>query len=57
MSVEQLRGFLQRAERSDYPHSAQLARIVDLYNRIKYGRLGSNRHSLEELRSLINALQ
>ncbi len=54
---EDTRAFLQRAERSDYPQSAQLARIVDLYNRIKYGRLGANRHSLEQLRTLVNTLQ
>ncbi len=55
--AEDTRAFLQRAKRSDYPQSAQLARIVDLYNRIKYGRQGPNRHSLDELRNLINAIQ
>ncbi len=55
--AEDTRAFLRRAERSDYPQSAQLAKIIELYNRIKYGRQGSNRHSLEQLRTLVEDIR
>ena len=52
---EDTRAFLQRVG-NDFPQREQLGRIVDLYNRIKYGRGGASAQSLENLRTLVKAI-
>ena len=55
LPAEDTRAFLQRVA-ADYPQRQQLARIVDLYNLIKYGRDGATQDSLRQLRELVNGL-
>ena len=54
---EDTRAFLERVSAQGFPQRDQLATIVDLYNRIKYGRNGNSPMALNRLRSLINSLQ
>ncbi len=55
--AEDTRAFLKRARRDNFSQSDQLANIVDLYNRIKYGRQGASELSLNNLRTMINTIQ
>ena len=52
---EDTRAFLQRVA-SDYPQRSQLAKIVEIYNRVKYGREGVDEVSIKQLRELVNAI-
>jgi len=54
--AEDTRAFLQRVE-ADYPKRQQLAGIVEIYNRIKYGREGATSRSLQQLRELVNTIE
>jgi transglutaminase-like putative cysteine protease len=59
---EDSRAFLQRISSQPIPSQQlaqpdQLARIIDLYNRIKYGRDGDSTLLLKQMRSMINSLQ
>ena len=53
---EDSRAFLKRVSKPGYPQHEQLASIIELYNRIKYGR-GASSRTLNQLRSLVNAVQ
>ena len=53
---EDSRAFLDRVTDRDFAQREQLADIVELYNRIKYGRKGSSVRNLDSMRSLINSL-
>ena len=53
---EDSRAFLERVTARDFPQREQLADIVELYNRIKYGRRDSSLRNLDSMRSLINSL-
>ncbi len=53
---EDSRAFLERISDRDFPQREQLADIVELYNRIKYGRKGSSVRILNSMRTLINSL-
>ena len=53
---EDSRAFLDRVTDRDFPQREQLADIVELYNRIKYGRRGSSVRNLDSMRTLINSL-
>ena len=55
--AEDTRAFLARLPRDEFPQHAQIARIVELYNRIKYGRRGASTMALDNLRSEVNALR
>jgi transglutaminase-like putative cysteine protease len=55
--AEDNRAFLRRVSTPDLPQREQLARIIDLYNRIKYARNGDSALARKQLRSLINSLQ
>ena len=55
--AEDSREFLHRIDSADLPQRDQLARIVDLYNRIKYGRDGADELALRDLRSLVNGIR
>lgn len=48
---EDSRAFLDRVTDRDFPQREQLADIVELYNRIKYGRKGSSVRNPGQLRS------
>ena len=54
---EDSRAFLQRIPAQQLAQPDQLARIIDLYNRIKYGRHGDSTLLLKQMRSMINSLQ
>lgn len=54
--AEDTRAFLQRMPREELPQREQIARIVDLYNHIKYGRRGASTRALGDLRSMINSI-
>ena len=54
---EDTRAFLRRVAADDFPQRDQLEHIIDLYNRIKYGRSGASPLALNQMRSLINSLQ
>lgn len=53
--AEDSRAFLRRIA-DDYPQSPQLARFIELYNRIKYGPQGPTDQSLQQLRDLTKAI-
>ncbi len=54
---EDTRAFLVRIDTQELAQREQIGRIVDLYNRIKYGRGGDqNRPLLNNLRSLVNSI-
>jgi transglutaminase-like putative cysteine protease len=53
--AEDTRVFMLRVATSDFPKSEQLAKIVELYNRIKYGRQDSSQSALHQMRSMINS--
>ena len=54
---EDTRALLRRISTDEIAQSDQLARIIDLYNRIKYGRNGGSPQALKQMRSMINSLQ
>jgi len=54
--AEDSRAFLQRLSERDLPQRDQLARIIELYNRVKYGRQGPSAAALDNLRSMINSI-
>ncbi len=54
---EDSRAFLARVAASGYAERRRLARIVDLYNRIKYGRDGPSDAALADLRRLVNTIR
>jgi len=53
---EDSRAFLERISDRDFPQREQLADIIELYNRIKYGRPGASVSNLNSMRTLINSL-
>jgi hypothetical protein len=54
---EDTRAFLERVSRRDFPQRDQLADIVELYNRIKYGRQDDTSRRLHSMRTLIKSLE
>lgn len=54
--AEDTRAFLRRVEDSAFEQQEQLARIIELYNLIKYGREASV-SSLDSLRSQVNSIR
>ena len=54
---EDTRAFLSRITPQELDQKEQLARIIDLYNRIKYGRNGDSPLALHQMRKLIDSLQ
>jgi transglutaminase-like putative cysteine protease len=54
---EDTRAFLERVSDRDFPQREQLADIVELYNRIKYGHEEDTSHRLNSMRSLIKSLE
>ncbi len=54
---EDSRAFLRRISAEEFPGRDQLAPIIELYNRIKYGRDGDSPQAHNQLRSLIDSLQ
>ena len=54
---EDTRAFLRRISAGEIAQNDQLERIIDLYNRIKYGRNGDSPQALKQMRSMINSLQ
>ena len=55
--AEDSRAFVARVAAAGYPERDRLARIVDLYNRIKYGRDGASEAALADLRRLVSAIR
>jgi transglutaminase-like putative cysteine protease len=55
--AEDTRAFLRRISTQEIAQTDQLERIIDLYNRIKYGRNGDSPQALKQMRSMINSLQ
>ena len=55
--AEDTRAFLARLPRDEFPQHARIARIVELYNLIKYGRRGASTMALNNLRSEVNSLR
>ncbi len=53
---EDTRAFLDRLRGQDVTQQEQIARIVELYNRIKYGRAGGSAAALRDLRRLVNSI-
>jgi transglutaminase-like putative cysteine protease len=53
---EDTRAFLQRVSQQGFSQREQLASIVELYNRIKYGRDGNSPPALNSMRSMINSM-
>lgn len=54
---EDTRAFLERVADRDFPQREQLAGIVELYNRIKYGRQDDTSRKLNSMRTLIKSLE
>ena len=54
---EDTRAFLERVVGRDFPQREQLADIVELYNRIKYGRQDDTSRRLNSMRTLIKSLE
>jgi hypothetical protein len=54
---EDTRAFLERVADRDFPQREQLAGIVELYNRIKYGRQDDTSRRLNSMRTLIKSLE
>ena len=54
---EDTRAFLERVADRDFPQRDQLADIVELYNRIKYGRQDDTSRRLNSMRTLIKSLE
>ena len=54
---EDSRLFLQRVTGNGLAQQQQLAKIIDIYNRIKYGGIGENKAALAQLRSLVDSLK
>ena len=54
---EDTRAFLERVADRGFPQREQLADIVELYNRIKYGRQDDTSRRLNSMRTLIKSLK
>ena len=54
---EDARAFVARLPQEEFPERAQIERIADLYNHIKYGRRGASTSALDNLRSMVRTLQ
>jgi len=54
---EDARAFAARLPLAELPQREQIARIVDLYHHIKYGRRGASTPALSNLRSMVNTLR
>jgi len=54
---EDSREFLRRIDSSEVNQKPQLARVVDLYNLLKYGSARQNALALNNLRSLVNSIK
>jgi transglutaminase-like putative cysteine protease len=55
--AEDARAFVARLPRREFPDHAQIVRIANLYNNIKYGRRGASSRALGNLRLAINSLR
>jgi transglutaminase-like putative cysteine protease len=55
--AEDTRHFLLRITQRDFPQRELLAKIVELYNRIKYGRQASSQSALRDMRSMIDSIR
>jgi len=55
--AEDTRAFLERLTAREFPQTEQLVDIVELYNRIKYGRQGNSQSALSRMRSMVNSIQ
>ena len=55
--AEDTRAFLGRVSTRDFSQSEELSNIVELYNRIKYGRQDSSQEALNHMRSMVNSFQ
>lgn len=55
--AEDTRAFLQRLPQEGLAQHGQIARIVELYNHIKYGRRGASTQALGNLRTMINSIE
>ena len=55
--AEDTRAFMRRISTPELAQSDQLERIIDLYNRIKYGPDGGSPQALQQMRNMINSLQ
>ena len=55
--AEDTRTFLLRITQRDFPQRELLTNIVELYNRIKYGRESNSRSALGNMRSMINSIK
>ena len=55
--AEDTRTFLLRITQRDFPQRELLTNIVELYNRIKYGRQGSSPSALSNMRSMIDSIR
>ena len=55
--AEDTRTFLRRITQRDFPQREILTNIVELYNRIKYGRQGSSPSALSNMRSMIDSIR
>ncbi|MCP4470555.1 MAG: DUF3488 domain-containing transglutaminase family protein [Gammaproteobacteria bacterium] len=53
---EDTRAFLHRVSQQEFSQHEQLAGIIELYNRIKYGRNGNSPLALNSMRSMINSM-
>jgi len=54
---EDSREFLRRIESSEIKQKPELAKIIELYNLIKYGAGKQNALALNHLRSLVNSIK
>ena len=54
---EDTRAFLQRIKSRGFREWSQVAKIIELYNLIKYGPDNSNAQSLNNLRSLVHSIR
>jgi transglutaminase-like putative cysteine protease len=55
--AEDTRAFLVRVATRDFPQREQLADIVELYNRIKYGRHDNAQSALRNMRTMIDSIR
>ncbi|RLA10480.1 MAG: DUF3488 domain-containing protein [Gammaproteobacteria bacterium] len=54
---EDSREFLRRVESSGFEQKSQLAKIIELYNLIKYGAARQNTQALNNMRLLVNSIK
>ncbi len=55
--AEDTRKFLRRVSLSNIAEAEQLAKIIDLYNLIKYSRAGVTQSSIHKLRGMVKAIR